>query len=127
MSGAGVRLVLGLRDGVELEAGGSGRLSLCRGSSTSVISVGVGEKVRQAIEGGDLTLCIADRGPGFDDDTLPKIFEPLVTTKASGTGLGLALVKSVVERHGGHVSANNRPGGGAEVKLLLPGAIAPAP
>jgi two-component system sensor histidine kinase HydH len=83
--------------------------------------------VRATVEGEDVTLAVADAGPGFDQDTLPLIFEPLVTTKASGTGLGLALVKSVTERHGGHVSANNRATGGAEVKLYLPKAIPPEP
>ena len=77
------------------------------------------------VEGRDVVLSVADRGPGFELDTLPSIFEPLVTTKASGTGLGLALVKSVVERHGGHVSADNRVDGGAVVKLILPDALAP--
>lgn len=75
----------------------------------------------------ELTLAVADAGAGFDADTLPMIFEPLVTTKASGTGLGLALVKSVVERHGGRVSAENRQNGGAVVKLRLPAAVATPP
>jgi signal transduction histidine kinase len=83
--------------------------------------------VKAAVDGRDVTLSVADAGPGFDSHTLPIIFEPLVTTKASGTGLGLALVKSVAERHGGHVSANNRVEGGAVVKLHLPDALPPEP
>ena len=63
---------------------------------------------------------VRDNGPGFDAAVLRRIFEPLVTTRSKGTGLGLALVKSVVERHGGEVLATNREQGGALVRLSLP-------
>lgn len=79
--------------------------------------------VRAHVDGSDVMLSVVDAGPGFDLETLPLIFEPLVTTKATGTGLGLALVKSVTERHGGHVIAENREEGGAEIKMYLPAAI----
>jgi signal transduction histidine kinase len=65
-------------------------------------------------------LTVSDNGPGFDTSILPLAFEPLVSTGAKGIGLGLALVKSVAERHGGWASARNRPEGGAEVTLRLP-------
>jgi signal transduction histidine kinase len=67
---------------------------------------------------------VADDGPGFDPETLARAFEPLVTTRTTGTGLGLALVKGVTERHGGTVSAANRPTGGAAVRMRLPKSIA---
>jgi signal transduction histidine kinase len=72
-------------------------------------------------------LMVVDDGPGFDPELLPRVFEPLVTSRASGVGLGLALVKSVADRHLGHAFAENAPGGGAIVRLLLPwrGAAAP--
>lgn len=79
--------------------------------------------VRASVDGDYVVIAVADAGAGFDRDTLPLIFEPLVTTKVSGTGLGLALVKSVMERHGGHVTANNRAAGGAEVRLYLPNSL----
>ena len=65
-------------------------------------------------------LIVVDDGPGFDPDLLPRVFEPLVTSRASGVGLGLALVKSVADRHLGQAIAENAPGGGAIVRLLLP-------
>jgi two-component system sensor histidine kinase HydH len=79
--------------------------------------------VRAHVDGPDVMLSVVDAGPGFDQETLPLVFEPLVTTKPTGTGLGLALVKSVTERHGGHVIAENRVEGGAEIKMYLPAAI----
>lgn len=69
---------------------------------------------------GDVMFEVADDGPGFDAETITRVFEPLVTTRKSGTGLGLALVKGVAERHGGTVEAANRPEGGAAVRLRLP-------
>lgn len=71
-------------------------------------------------EDGHAAIEVADDGPGFDSDTLTRAFEPLVTTRATGTGLGLALVKGVTERHGGSVLAYNRPHGGAAVRIRLP-------
>lgn len=65
-------------------------------------------------------IVVQDDGPGFDPEVLPKVFEPLVTTRASGVGLGLALVRSVAERHRGRAHAENASEGGATVRLLLP-------
>lgn len=67
-----------------------------------------------------VSIRIEDNGPGFDANVLPLAFEPLVSTRAKGIGLGLALVKSVAERHGGEANAGNRNEGGAVVELLLP-------
>ncbi len=67
-----------------------------------------------------IELSVADNGHGFDDETLAHLFEPYVTTKTKGTGLGLAVVKKIVEEHGGIVWAENRSGGGASVILRLP-------
>jgi nitrogen fixation/metabolism regulation signal transduction histidine kinase len=54
---------------------------------------------------------VEDNGPGFAANILRRAFEPYVTTKPSGTGLGLAMVKKVVDEHGAHVEAVNRSGG----------------
>jgi signal transduction histidine kinase len=74
-----------------------------------------------------VTIDVIDSGPGFAPHIIRRAFEPLVTTHANGTGLGLALVKSVVERHGGTVMAHNNPAPktGATVRIVLP--VQPTP
>ncbi|MEO7494609.1 MAG: ATP-binding protein, partial [Massilia sp.] len=77
----------------------------------------------QSPEGGAGTavrLVIADNGPGFAPKILSRAFEPYVTSKARGTGLGLAMVKKIVEEHGGRIDIQNHlDGTGAAVSILL--------
>ena len=67
-----------------------------------------------------LVLAVSDNGPGFQREMLGRIFDPYVTSKPRGTGLGLAIVKKIVEDHGGVIEAENRPEGGARVRVMLP-------
>jgi signal transduction histidine kinase len=69
---------------------------------------------------GAVELDVEDTGPGVDPATRRRLFEPLITTKERGIGLGLALVKRIAERHGGSVSYSDRPGGGARFTLRIP-------
>ena len=64
-------------------------------------------------------LVIADNGPGIPADVLPKVFEPLFSTKSFGSGLGLPMVKQVVEQHGGTVAMTSAPGKGTKVTIRL--------
>ncbi len=63
---------------------------------------------------------VADHGPGIPPDDRERVFEPYFTTKPSGTGLGLALVRQTVEAHGGRVAVEETPGGGATLVVRLP-------
>ncbi len=76
--------------------------------------------VRTARLGAYARLTVADNGPGFPAELLPRIFEPYVTTKARGTGLGLPIVKKIVDEHQGHIDIGNSPGGGACIDIRLP-------
>jgi PAS domain S-box-containing protein len=73
--------------------------------------------------GGDAeyaALSVCDNGPGFQRELLGRVFDPYVTSKPKGTGLGLAIVKKIIEEHGGRIDADNRPEGGARVRVVLP-------
>lgn len=78
-----------------------------------------GEVVRQE-EGGTQRITVFDNGAGISTAALPKLFRPFFTTKANGTGLGLAVVQKIIVQHGGHVEARNRPEGGAAFIVTLP-------
>ncbi len=65
-------------------------------------------------------LQISDRGRGIAPEHLDRIFDPFYTTRALGTGLGLAVVAATIAKHGGTVHAANREGGGAQFTILLP-------
>jgi nitrogen fixation/metabolism regulation signal transduction histidine kinase len=72
-------------------------------------------------DGADVAeLVVEDNGPGFPRELIGQVFDPYVTTKARGTGLGLAIVRKIVEEHGGGIEADNRPEGGARVRVGLP-------
>ena len=73
---------------------------------------------------GDLLLQVKDDGPGIATEVESRLFDPFVTTRSNGTGLGLAVVRTIVEAHGGEVRVGRAAGGGAEFRLLLPATIA---
>ena len=71
---------------------------------------------------GDGTICVAvrDYGSGIPEPTLERLFEQFFTTKEEGLGMGLAIVRSIVEAHGGSIAAENADGGGARFHFRLP-------
>jgi signal transduction histidine kinase len=84
-------------------------------------------RVTGLVEGPTVALLVEDNGPGFPPEVLPRLFEAFFTTKGpeQGTGLGLNLSRELVERFGGTLRAENRPEGGARLRLELP--VSPAP
>jgi two-component system sensor histidine kinase HydH len=67
-----------------------------------------------------VTIKVSDTGPGIPADIMPKIFEPLFTTKQTGTGLGLVSCKTIIEQHGGTIGVESKEGSGATFIITLP-------
>lgn len=69
---------------------------------------------------GGMCMTISDNGGGFPHELMQRVFEPYVTTKPKGTGLGLVIVKKIIEEHGGSVEISNIAPHGARVTLTFP-------
>ena len=65
-------------------------------------------------------LEVNDNGPGLDEEVRRKLFQPFVTTKESGVGLGLSIIHRLVQRAGGTVEVHDRPSGGTSFRVQLP-------
>jgi signal transduction histidine kinase len=76
--------------------------------------------VSTARDGSSADLSVLDAGPGIPIGCLKEVFEPFVTTKPQGLGMGLSIARTIVEAHGGQISAENRPGRGAAFRVRLP-------
>ena len=68
----------------------------------------------------EVEVSVADSGDGIPADSIDRIFDPFVTTKAGGMGLGLAISRTIIEAHGGRIQAENAAGGGAVIRFTLP-------
>ena len=78
------------------------------------------EVLVEPCRGDQVRIAVTDNGPGVSDDLAPRLFEPYVTTKAHGTGLGLPIVQRIVVEHGGEISHVRPEAGGASFVVLLP-------
>ena len=69
---------------------------------------------------GEIVVSVRDSGPGFPEGMVEQLFEPFFSTKAEGTGMGLAISRSIIEAHGGTLSGENCDNGGACFTVCLP-------
>ena len=89
----------------------------------AVQASGSGDTVRvslQAEDGGYARLDVTDTGCGIEAGDLDRIYEPFFTTRSSGVGLGLAVVRAIVEAHDGKITINGKPGHGTTAIVHLP-------
>ena len=69
--------------------------------------------------GEQIEVIFTDTGPGIPPDIMANLFEPFHTTKEDGTGLGLAISYNIIQQHGGTITADNAPDGGAVFTVTL--------
>jgi signal transduction histidine kinase len=77
-------------------------------------------RVSTAVSGRNLVLRVTDTGEGIVATDLAQIFEPFFSTKADGSGIGLALVHRIVQEHGGEIDVQSLPGTGTTFTLTIP-------
>jgi two-component system sensor kinase FixL len=68
---------------------------------------------------GLIAVTVADTGPGITPDMAPRLFQPFVTTKRQGMGIGLSISRTIIESHGGHIAAQPNPGGGTLFRFTV--------
>jgi len=78
------------------------------------------ELATTAGENSGIEIAISDHGPGIRQEEMPRLFDSFFTTKPHGMGLGLSITRSIVEAHGGTLTAENRADGGAIFRIVLP-------
>jgi signal transduction histidine kinase len=77
-------------------------------------------RIKSIQTGGNVEISFADTGIGISEETLDKLFSPLVTTKAQGMGFGLAICKRIVEEHQGKITAQSVEGKGTTFTIIIP-------
>jgi signal transduction histidine kinase len=119
-----VQVVQNLRDSLPAISGDPHQLGLVFDNiilnAVQAMSKGGTLTIETGISAGWISVSFADTGVGIPDENLDRIFEPLFTTKDEGIGLGLALIKMLVEGHGGRIEVESALGAGSVFTVCLP-------
>ena len=95
-------------------------INLLRNAAEAMHGKGEIDITARRLDGGALEVSVEDTGPGVPPDRREEIFAPFVTTRPQGTGLGLAIARKAVEAHGGSLTCEAAPRGGARFVVVLP-------
>lgn len=123
---SGVKVIPELEPGLPLVQGNANQLrqvihNLLRNGQDALETILEPDlRIRTEVVGDFALMQITDNGNGFPAEVLPRVFEPYITTKARGTGLGLPIVKKIIDEHQGSIDISNRPEGGASISIRLP-------
>ena len=100
-------------------------LNLLRNAAEAVAEQPIRKVALAAELGGDgVEIRVSDNGPGLSDDVRERLFQPFVSTKGTGMGVGLSICNTIVKAHDGRIWAEENPGGGTIFRIVLP--LAPA-
>jgi two-component system, LuxR family, sensor kinase FixL len=95
-------------------------LNLIRNAIDAMIGCPRRDLTVTVVPDGDMALvCVADTGPGISPEIADQLFQPFVTTKRTGMGVGLSISRTIVEAHGGHMRVEPNPDGGATFRFTL--------
>jgi two-component system NtrC family sensor kinase len=89
-------------------------------SAGAQLSVGTENRSDKSSGQPHLVVSIQDTGAGILPEHMPHLFQPFFTTKASGTGLGLATTRRIIQEHGGSIAVESRPGHGTTFSIVFP-------
>ncbi len=122
---AGITLRLQLADHLPTPCGDSNQikqvlLNLMLNAAEAARDEGARILVTTAAQGQTVIITLIDNGLGIPPEHLPRLFEPLFTTKTRGLGLGLAISREIIERHGGSINVESAPGEGTTFQIKLP-------
>lgn len=122
---AGMRLHLELADHLPTPCGDSNQmkqvlLNLILNAAEAATSKNAQIILKTQPQGDAVLISVSDNGPGIQQEYLARLFEPLFTTKTRGLGLGLAISREIVERHGGEITVESRPGQYTTFQIRLP-------
>ncbi len=119
-----VRLVTRLADGLPVTMGDANQLkqAFLNVISNAIQSMPEGGKVEVATrqKGRSIIVTVADTGPGIPEEVRSKLFVPFFTTRPSGSGLGLAVTRRIVENHGGSIEVDSEVGRGTTMRISIP-------